>query len=531
MRKRGEYGVLMLVLGFLAMFAGVAVNYYSIADRQAHVDTAAERSVLTVRADDSQGTIYDRNMKPLCNTVMRYEAVAVPRALDRSLAEAYAVDRKAFSEGFDKGEPFVFECRSDTPQSDALTVFTVPERYSMTQPAQHVIGYLSGGAGASGLELAYEKILRGEGGENSVSYSVDGFRRVMIGDGKSVTRSIAADSGVVTTLDLDIQLICEKAGRDIRKGAVVVSEVSTGDILAMASFPQFNAGRMEEALKDPDSPLIDRCLCSYGVGSVFKLVTACEAIEEGKGDISYDCKGNINVSGQNFNCHKLEGHGVQTMSRAMTNSCNTYFISLSEKLDIERFRSRSHDLGFGRENYLCAGIVGSAGVLPTIRELSVPAELANFSFGQGRLTATPLQINCFTCAIANGGIMPSLRLIKGLTADGRESSGEKPPQTERVMDKRTAGLLRQMMNAAVRDNRESNARSEIAAAGAKTSTAQTGRFDDEGEELCHAWITGFFPADEPEYAVTVLVEDGGYGNSAAAPIFREIAEKVTLLRR
>ena len=531
MRKRGEYGVLMLVFGFLLMFTVVASNYYMIAYKQAYVSTAAERSLLTVRADDSQGTIFDRNMKPLCNAGVRYEAIAVPRALDRSKTEPYAVDREVFNEAFDRGEPFVFECRSDTPQSDALTVFSVPVRYGESQSAQHVLGYISDGTGASGIECAYERILRGEGGENSVVYSVDGFGRVMIGDGKSVTRSSAADRGVVTTLDRDIQLICEKAGSAIPKGAVVVSEVRTGDILAMASFPQFTAEGIGEALDDPASPLINRCLYSYGVGSVFKLVTACEAIEEDKGDIVYDCKGSINVSGQNFNCHRLDGHGKQTMSRAMTNSCNTYFISLSQMLDTARFRSRAHELGFGRENYLCSGIIGSAGVLPTVRELRVPAELANFSFGQGRLTATPLQINRFTCTIANGGIMPSLRLIKGLTADGREVSGEKKPQTERVMDARTAGLLRQMMTAAVRDNRESNARSEIVSVGAKTSTAQTGRFGKDSEELCHAWITGFFPADEPEYAVTVLVEDGGYGNKAAAPVFREIAERVTLLRR
>ena len=83
-----------------------------------------------------------------------------------------------------------------------------------------------------------------------------------------------------------------------------------------------------------------------------------------------------------------------------------------------------------------------------------------------------------------------------------------------------------MMISAVRDNPESKARSEVVAAGAKTSTAQTGRLDEKGEELCHAWITGFFPADKPKYAVTVLVEDGGYGNDAAAPVFRAIAENI-----
>ena len=83
-----------------------------------------------------------------------------------------------------------------------------------------------------------------------------------------------------------------------------------------------------------------------------------------------------------------------------------------------------------------------------------------------------------------------------------------------------------MMILAVRENDRSKAKSRKISVGAKTSTAQTGKYDEKGEELCHAWITGFFPARQPKYAVTVLIEDGGYGNDAAAPVFREIAEKI-----
>ena len=85
-----------------------------------------------------------------------------------------------------------------------------------------------------------------------------------------------------------------------------------------------------------------------------------------------------------------------------------------------------------------------------------------------------------------------------------------------------------MMISAIRDNDESNARTKYTSVGAKTSTAQTGRYDENGDELCHAWITGFFPAYAPKYAVTVLVEDGGYGNDAAAPVFSEIADRIAL---
>ncbi|MDE5862568.1 MAG: hypothetical protein K2H28_10310, partial [Ruminococcus sp.] len=96
-----------------------------------------------------------------------------------------------------------------------------------------------------------------------------------------------------------------------------------------------------------------------------------------------------------------------------------------------------------------------------------------------------------------------------------------------VLERSVAKQLREMMISAVADNENSNARTSYTTVGAKTSTAQTGRTDKNGEELCHAWITGFFPADKPQYAVTVLVEDGGYGNDVSAPVFREIADRVS----
>ena len=294
----------------------------------------------------------------------------------------------------------------------------------------------------------------------------------------------------------------------------------------MASFPTYSPNEIENALTDESLPLINRALYSYSVGSVFKLVTAAQAIDEGFADFMYDCTGNINIKGQYFNCHKLSGHGLQSMSDAMTNSCNTYFINLSSSLNVESFRKLAYSLGFGRENYLCAGITGSAGVLPTTKQLMIPAELANFSFGQGKLTATPLQITQLTCAIGGEGKMPVLRLIRGVTVDGETVGNEKQPQISQVLEPETAEQLKKLMIFAIRNNKDSNARTNKISVGAKTSTAQTGRVDENGVELCNGWITGFFPARKPKYALTVLVEDGGYGNDCAAPIFRSIVEKI-----
>jgi len=161
-----------------------------------------------------------------------------------------------------------------------------------------------------------------------------------------------------------------------------------------------------------------------------------------------------------------------------------------------------------------------------VDELEVPAELANFSFGQGKLTATPLQITQLSCTIANDGKMPVLRLVKGITLDGITVENEKPCQISQVIKKETAQKLKLMMISAVSNNEQSNAKTMNTTAGAKTSTAQTGRYDENGNEYCHGWITGFFPAYKPKYVLTVLVEDGGFGNDTAAPVFRSIADEI-----
>lgn len=530
-RKRADHGIIILTAFFFIAFAVLAFNYYRISAEQQYVRAAQVSSKLVMTVGDCQGTIYDRNMKPLVNEETVLAAAAVPEALDREATARYAVDKEQFYEDFDAGEPFVFTCTEETTGSEGLTVFELPVRYSGEQLARHVIGYLSDDSGADGIEYAYDSILRGGYSNNSVSYSVDGFGNILLGDGKEVFRTSAYKTGVVLTIDKDIQEICEKSGSSIKKGAIVCADIKTGDILAMASFPGYEPEELERALNDSRSPLINRALYSYSVGSVFKLVTAAAALEEGYEGQVYNCTGNIDISGRTFNCHKLDGHELQDMTEAMINSCNTYFIDLSRCLDVEKLRKMASDMGFGRETHLCAGMTGSGGVLPTVSDLAIPAELANFSFGQGRLTASPLQITQLTCAIANGGNMPILRLVKGITADGSSAANEKSPQLSRVMSEETSEKLRKMMILAVRENENSNAKTKITSTGAKTSTAQTGQFDRRGEELCHAWITGFFPSRKPRYAVTVLIENGGYGNDAAAPVFSKIADGIAMLNK
>ena len=528
-RKRGENGVIILAGLFFTAFVFIIFRFYAVAWKQEYVPAASMEHTFTMKIGKCQGTIYDRNMIPIVNAGSVLKAAAVPEFLDREQTAGYAVDKYGFYSEFDKGKPFVFECNSKALESDGLTIFEVPVRYSSNQSARHIIGYLSDGKGVDGIEYAYDSILRNSFPENCVSYTTDGSGHILIGDGKKVYRTNSYKTGVVLTIDRDIQEICEECGKNINTGTVVCADIKNGDILGMASFPVYDPGNIEKALYDKRCPLINRALYSYSVGSVFKLVTASAALEQGYGGFLYQCDGKTDIEGKIFNCHKLDGHGLQDIAEAMTNSCNTYFINLARCLDISEYRRLAYYIGFGRESILCSGIIGTSGSVPTEKELSIPAELANFSFGQGKLTATPLQITQLTCAIANNGEMPILQLIKGLTADGESIGSKKKALFSKVMSSETAKEIRDIMFLAVNENEKSNARSKRVSVGAKTSTAQTGKFDSEGEEQCHAWITGFFPSNEPKYAVTVLIENGGYGNDAAAPIFKDIAEKIIAL--
>lgn len=207
MRRRMESGIIILSVFFALFFIVIIGNYFTLAADSKYAETAALQSSLTITIESSDGNIYDRNMNLLVNAETKYIAVAVPQAVDMEETAAYVVDKEDFYEKYSEGVPFTFECTEDTEESEGLTVFCVPVRYSENQIAQHIIGYTSQGEGVSGIEYAYDSVLRGTDGENSVTYASDGYGRVLIGEGKSVVRSEAVSSGVVASIDSRIQRI------------------------------------------------------------------------------------------------------------------------------------------------------------------------------------------------------------------------------------------------------------------------------------------------------------------------------------
>lgn len=517
--------ILFISSGLIFCASVLTVNLAIQMKNSSYLETALHQSQMTITAGTAEGGIYDRNFQALVNQQTNYYAVVnpSPEALEELFPHTEEIT--PVLDALRTEEPFACQVNTDQFTCPDIHVLEVPERYDEDPLAQHVLGYTLEHTGITGLEADYDTILRAKQDTASASYTIDALGNILSGAEVLISPVEYRNAGVVTTLDKQIQAICER--QEIEKGAIVVMNVKTGDILAMASFPDYTPQHLGQALSNPDSPLINRCLYAYNVGSIFKLMTCATAYTQGLQNYLADCTGSVEIRNQVFRCHQLTGHDVLDMKHAMITSCNSYFIQLSQLLQPALMRETAQNFGFGTQIPLTHSIISESGTLPGIKDLQLPAEMANFCFGQGLLTATPLQITQMTCGIANDGKMPIAHLIRGITEDGKTLKEEEDsPMYAKALKTNAAYYLQNMMISAINENENSNAVPETVFAAGKTSTAQTGRYDENGTEYCHAWITGYFPIDEPEYAVTVLVEDGGYGNEAAAPVFKDIADSI-----
>jgi len=515
------FAVMSISLSYLYM------RLYNISTDPEYQKTAISQGRYVLTVNRSYGTIYDKNMIPMNNNSYKYIAAVNPTYNGISHIKKYALDKNENYNEMIYGLPFLCDVSEDCFETADVKVFKIIDRVPENQMAVHLIGYTRDNVGVSGLEYSFDYILRNECLIEKAVFDIDANGDVLEGSEIKCENEYKGEFGIITTIDRDIQMICETAGNSIEKGAIIVM-TPDGEIRAMASFPAFDVNNLEGSLEDENKPFINRTLLPYNVGSVFKLVTAATAIEQGETtDFFYECEGYADVNGKIFRCHKHSGHGGLNMPEAMKNSCNTYFIELSKELDNLEFINMTKKFGFGEKIYLANGISSYSGNIQDENDLDIPAEKANMSFGQGKLTATPLQIARMTAIIANGGFSPEINVVKG-TIENEKVIYKTKNQAQRVIDFETSYKLRNFMEYSV-NNETSNANPSNTTAAGKTSTAQTGIFDEDGDEVLQAWFTGYFPSDNPKYIVTVLVENGKTGNASAAPVFKEIAEKITIL--
>lgn len=419
-----------------------------------------------------------------------------------------------------------------------------PEELEKEEYINHKIGYM---IGKYGIEKKFELDLMGEPGGRQIEVNALGRKVRVLG-------YVDPNPGnnLFLTLDLELQKAAEDAMAG-KRGAVVAMDPQNGDILAMVSKPDFNPNFFARGLSpeywrylinNPARPLQNRAIQGqYPPGSVYKIITAIAALEEGiiTPQTSFHCPGSFYFGNREYLCWKKEGHGLVNLRRALVESCDVYFYNLGLKLGVDRLAKYASGLGLGKITGFQLGNE-KPGFIPTsswkLKRLGIPwqaGENLSIAIGQGYNLVTPLQIACTLSAIANGGRYYHPRIVKFIQAPHGEIIQEFPPQEEKILrlSPETIQFIKEALWGVVNSPGGTGSRARLDGfdVAGKTGTAQVvqrreGRRESLGAEIHdHAWFACFAPLSHPQITVVVLVEHGGHGGTAAAPIAKKILEK------
>lgn len=501
----------------------------------AHMDytqAARNHSSYTLTLARTRGKIYDRNGNPLVGGTSVYKAVVIPSAeTSAALSRCLAPEEfTAVSDSLKGTFPFALDVPDGSCESEGITVYRVPQRYTGSRTAVHLVGYCGQNGGESGIEAAYDDILANAAGELTVTCRVNAAGKSLAGARQQTEdTTFLSDRGVMLTIDFFVQNIAESAAAaHLERGAVVILDAETSEVRAMVSLPTYDREAIADVLHDERAPLVNRAIAAYNAGSVFKPVIAAAALEHGLNpEEPYECEGAVSVGSLTMGCIHHTPHGTVTLREAIALSCNTYFIHTAQETGAQPLLEMAQALGFGQFTPLSTRYTDAGGSLPSSDELTRPAALANFSFGQGSLTVTPVQVAGMMAAIARGGIYIPPTVVRGLTDEQRQLVTPEPsPPSCRVMRQSTAAYLGECLRASVTDGTAKAGATQTVTSAAKTGTAETGILRG-GRAINQAWYAGYFPYEAPRYICVVLAEGGASGGGSAGPVFKEIAERIT----
>ena len=400
--------------------------------------------------------------------------------------------------------------------------------------------------GKINVEARQESLLRGSAGTKQVEVNATG--RVMR---ELARREGQSGADLQLTIDSKLQNFVQ-ARLGSESAAVVIMDCENGDLVANASSPSYDPNLFIGGISSADynpllqseyRPLVNKTVQgTYPPGSTYKMVVAMAALEEGivGPEETVYCPGHLEVGGRRFHCWKRAGHGWIDLENSLKQSCDVYYYDLAMKVGIEKISAMANRFGLGWKHDLPLSSV-AAGLAPTKEwkqatkgDSWVIGDTVNASIGQGFTLSSPLQLAVMTARIAtNRAVVP--RLIKSI--DGVEQpSGAGEPLG---MNENNMRQVRKGMYSVVNDRRGTGYRSRVIAEGVRMAgksgtsqvrnitAAERARGVSRNEDLPwerrdHALFVAFAPYDKPRYAVSVLVEHGGGGSTAAAPIARDV---------
>lgn len=531
----------------------------------------------------ARGPILDRNGKTLVTNELVYDVKVIPKEVKSfdtlEFCKLLGIDKDEFDKRLAKARKYSPNLESPfekqlSPQLYAslqerlseFPGFRVGPHPTRTYPdsvAAHFLGYIgevndnmiarSGGyyrlgdyIGISGVEKAYENVLRGTRGVKNMLVDSKGVQQGSYANGAFDTLAVPGEK-LTSSLDVRLQKLGEKLMQN-KVGSIVAIEPSSGEILAFVSTPSYDpnllvgrdrSANIKKLANDPYQPFLVRPIqASYPPGSSFKPLSALIAMQEGiiTPQTGYNCPGYYIAGNRRIACYHGESHGYVTLSSAVAESCNGYFDMVFEKL-INRLGPKKTDSAFTswRDKVAKFGLGGRL-------DLDLPSEGTGFlpqaslydkmyhkggwrsstvislGIGQGELSATPLQLANIEATIANGGFYYKPHLIKSI-GDRRVIKTEYTLKNYVGIDSRYFAPVIDGMQAVVDHGTAASSRIPGIVMCGKTGTADNSHGDP------NSVFVAFAPRDNPKIAIAVVVENAGQGSSWAAPIASFMVEK------
>ena len=509
---------------------------------------------------------------------IRYAIVKEGYSSTKSLTIAKDIPREAISEFAERGDEF-----------PGINITVQPVRqYKEGTLASHILGYASKISdeeyrekkdrytqndivGKTGIEALFEEYLKGKNGTKQIDMAVDGTITAEV-----VGNEAIAGSNVILTIDSKLQKIAEQALKDniekirnggfgktydAKGGSCVVMNVKTGEVLAMASYPDYNPQSFANGISSEEwnsyrenksYPLLNKTIQSaYEPGSIFKMVTAIAGLESGNISLTerINDTGVYKKYGAEWKCWYYtdyhRGHGYLNVIGAIEKSCNFFFYETADRMGIDVLDKYASYFGLGKKTGIelpseVSGTLASKEYVKSINSSWNPGDTINAAIGQGYNKFTPLQMTKYVSMVANGGNKIDVSIVKTIqNADGTEVSKEeinkfvkeKLGLTEE--NDEDVNLNKDYINA-VKEGMKSVTSGESGTAavrfrdfnikvGGKTGSAEAGK-DANGNDIVNAWFAAFAPYDDPEIAVVVMVENGGHGNYTAEAVRNIMAE-------
>ena len=577
------------VVALVAIVFVIKLWYLQIVKGSEYRIKSENNRIRTETVSPPRGIIYDRNGKILVENRAAFNLAVVPEDVEDMkstlvvLSNLSGIPYEELEKNLKERKKTPFEpvvlaedidwktlakIKSEIYSLPGVIVQVEPKRhYRFPGLASHLIGYIGevnehelqnvkykgkycigDCIGKVGIEKVYEHFLVGEPGSREVEVNAKGRKLRVLGE-----RLPLPGKSVFLTIDSDLQETAEKC-LEGKVGAIVAIDPRNGDVLALASSPNYDENMFVRRLSrdewnsiqtDPKKPLQNRATASmYPPGSTYKVVVAAAGLQEHviNTETNVFCPGFMKLGRRTYRCWKRGGHGNVQLYRALVESCDVYFYQLGMKLGVDRIAKYAKEFGLGQKTGIDLDRE-LPGLIPTAawkkRRFGVPwqkGETLSIAIGQGFDLVTPLQMTLAYAAIANGGTLWKPHLVRRIEDTESHETVELNPQKrwKLSISKRNLLFIKKALEGVVNDPHGTGKiakLSDIKVAG-KTGTAQVvsaaraikkGANKDMFKD--HAWFICFAPVDDPQIVVGVLVEHGGHGSSGAAPLARAMLEK------